>query len=440
MEYTALELLTYLFFYSFLGWVIEVILLLAGGKPFSNRGFFNLPICPEYGVMADLLLIILPTAENGLTFFVVALTVVLTIGVVSCVDFISAYLANTIWHRKLKKKADHNILGGKWQGSKVSLIQSACVLAVIKTIHPFLYATVGFLPKFILRILLFILLLLLALDFFATLLAIYRCSGVKELERLEWEKSTEKSVAQSRFISRLAVFVWKRMKKAYPDMEEPGAIQKGKDIFAQGICPDKLIWIFIIWAFAGDLMETLYCRMVAGYWMSRTSVIYGTFSIVWGFGAVLITLLMQYLRHREDRYIFFAGMLLGGTYEYSCSVISEYFFGTTFWDYSDMTFNIGGRTNLLFCVFWGVIAVFWVKICYPTLSRWIEKIHPIYGKILTWAIVVLMVADLALSGVVLIRNVERRQGHQVENLLDNFIDLTYSDEFIEGIWPNMRIQ
>ncbi len=187
-------------------------------------------------------------------------------------------------------------------------------------------------------------------------------------------------------------------------------------------------------------METLYCRMVAGYWMSRTSVIYGTFSIVWGFGAVLITLLMQYLRHREDRYIFFAGMLLGGTYEYSCSVISEYFFGTTFWDYSDMTFNIGGRPNLLICVFWGVIEVFWVKICYPTLSRWIEKIHPIYGKILTWAIVVLMVADLALSGVVLLRYVERSQGHQVENLLDQFIDQTYSDEFIEGIWPNMRIQ
>ena len=74
--------------------------------------------------------------------------------------------------------------------------------------------------------------------------------------------------------------------------------------------------------------------------MSRSSVIYGTFSIVWGFGAVILTVVLQRLAGKEDRYIFLAGSVLGGVYEYLCSVFTEIFLGTTFWDYSDMPFVI----------------------------------------------------------------------------------------------------
>ena len=49
MEYTVLELLAYLLLYGFLGWVLEVVVLAAGTRKFLNRGFFSLPICPEYG-------------------------------------------------------------------------------------------------------------------------------------------------------------------------------------------------------------------------------------------------------------------------------------------------------------------------------------------------------------------------------------------------------
>ena len=111
--------------------------------------------------------------------------------------------------------------------------------------------------------------------------------------------------------------------------------------------------------------------------MSRSSVIYGTFSIVWGFGAGILTVVLQRLAGKEDRYIFLAGSVLGGVYEYLCSVFTEIFLGTTFWDYSDMPFNIGGRTNLLYCIFWGLLSVVWVKICYPTISGWIEKLPPL---------------------------------------------------------------
>lgn len=95
--------------------------------------------------------------------------------------------------------------------------------------------------------------------------------------------------------------------------------------------------------------------------MSRSSVLYGPFSIVWGLGCVLLTALLYKYKDRSDRYIFLAGTVLGGAYEYSCSVFTELVFGTVFWDYSHIPFNLGGRINLLFCFFWGIAAVVWLK-------------------------------------------------------------------------------
>ena len=59
-------------------------------------------------------------------------------------------------------------------------------------------------------------------------------------------------------------------------------------------------------------------------------------------------------------------------------------FGQVFWDYSDMPLNIGGRTNVLFMFFWGLLSVVWIKILYPALSKVIERIPRLTGTILTW--------------------------------------------------------
>lgn len=48
-------------------------------------------------------------------------------------------------------------------------------------------------------------------------------------------------------------------------------------------------------------------------------------------------------------------------------------FGTISWDYSDMPFNIDGRTSLAYAVVWGILGVIWVRELYPAFSRLIEK-------------------------------------------------------------------
>ena len=153
---------------------------------------------------------------------------------------------------------------------------------------------------------------------------------------------------------------------------------------------------------------------------------------------MLLTVVLTPLAKKNDRYVFLGGFLLGGTYEYMASVFTELVFGQVFWDYSDMPLNIGGRTNVLFMFFWGLLSVVWIKILYPALSKGIERIPRLTGTILTWVLTVLMIIDILLSGLAIGRYVERKNGTAEPTAIGSFLDEQYPDELVEWVWANMR--
>ena len=170
--------------------------------------------------------------------------------------------------------------------------------------------------------------------------------------------------------------------------------------------------------------------------MSRSSVVYGPFSIVWGLGCVLLTAFLYPYRQKSDSCIFIAGTVLGGAYEYICSVVTELLFGTVFWDYSKIPFNLGGRINLLYCFFWGIAAVAWIKGIYPVMSAWIEKIPINFGKAATWLLLIFFCVDMAVSGLALVRSSEREKGIPADSAWQQVMDEHYGDEVLKKIYPN----
>ena len=62
---------SYFFIYSFIGWVIEVIVMLFETKEFVNRGFLHLPLLPIYGFGAVLISVIYNDDDHH--WFVIAL-------------------------------------------------------------------------------------------------------------------------------------------------------------------------------------------------------------------------------------------------------------------------------------------------------------------------------------------------------------------------------
>ena len=208
-------------------------------------------------------------------------------------------------------------------------------------------------------------------------------------------------------------------------------------IFAKGYNIYKLIWIFLSCSFIGSMIEMVWCYFTMGKLMSRSSLLYGQFSIVWGFGCVLLTILLHNMEGKRDLAIFTVGTFAGGIYEYICSLIVEGLFGVRFWDYSDIPFNIDGRVNLLFCFSWGLIAVVWVQNIYPFLSQKIERIPMRYGKVLTWILSVFIVFDMAISGLSLIRAYRRYQQIPAQSVIGEYLDEHYPDEYLAHRYQNM---
>ena len=54
----------------------------------------------------------------------------------------------------------------------------------------------------------------------------------------------------------------------------------------------ELFFLFISSAFLGDLFETVFVYLRTGVLMSRSSLLYAPLSLVWGLGAVLMTLVL----------------------------------------------------------------------------------------------------------------------------------------------------
>lgn len=198
----------------------------------------------------------------------------------------------------------------------------------------------------------------------------------------------------------------------------------------------KIFWIFVIGSVFGFVVEMLYATIYTRTLVIRQGLIYGPFIQVYGAGAVAYYFLIS--KFKEPKEAFFAGAIMGGILEYLFSFFQEIFFGTISWDYSKFILNLNGRICLLYCVYWGIIAVAFLKIVYP----WIQKIEPlIYKKsvrILTIFMVLFMTFDITISGLAASRQQERRKNIPPKNDLDIFLDKQYPDEFLDRIYNNKK--
>lgn len=424
-DYSMAELSLYFFIYAFLGWAVQVVCLALKEGHFVNRGLLNLPISVPSGITMVILLVALPPLDGHTVLQYIASLLILNM-----VDILAAQFVRNISRRS--QLGDRKGSGLSWQAEAVINVgESLVYLCLYLVIHPFLYLFMTWVPEWLVLTADVLLWLALAVDFLGVGYALHSSTIARGAE--VFEEQTQK------IGDRLSRRIWARLEKAYPGVERTRPEQQGKYVFAQGICFDKLVWVFLVSSFLGALIEMVYCRVMGDAWMSRSSVLYGAFSFVWGFGAVVLTVVLQRLAGKEDRKVFLAGFLVGGVYEYLCSVFTELVFGTVFWDYSRMPLNIGGRTNVLYCIFWGILAVVWIKVLYPPMDRSIEKIPPLTGKILTWAIVFVMLCNGLLTAGAMVRYTQRQTQPEPASVLEAYLDEHYSDSLMEARWPNMKI-
>ena len=418
MKYTGIELLWLFLLYSFFGWALETAAGTIRQKRFVNRGFTTGPFCTVYGVAAVLMTTVLQELRASFLFLFLGCMVLGT-----AVEWFAGKILE-----RLNQKKWWDYSRKRWNLGTVS----------VRWGDPLLAGLYRLLPSFVSTLLTLGAAAVLLLDTAASAATVWhvkRHVKQKDAEKLQ-QLNSRLASATARLGSRIEARVARRMEKAYPLILEVSEQIARQKVFAGGCGFYKLFWLFLIGAFLGDIVETIFCRLTAGVWMSRSSLVWGPFSIVWGLAIAAATALLYKDREKPDRHLFIIGTVLGGAYEYICSVFTELVFGKVFWDYSKIPFNLGGRINLLYCFFWGIAAVIWIKNLYPLFSGWIEKIPVLWGYILTWTLAVFMAANIAVSSMALIRYDRRAEGKPPKNAVERIMDERFDDARMEKIYPN----
>ena len=131
-------------------------------------------------------------------------------------------------------------------------------------------------------------------------------------------------------------------------------------------------------------------------------------------------------------------MLLGGIVEYLFSYLQETWFGTISWDYSNLLFNIHGRTSLLHCLYWGTGGVLFVKFVLPLINYLKDWCKNTNFKCVTAFLVLFIAFDIIISGMAGARQLERKNNIAASGYIDNFFDEYYPDTKLEQIYSNAK--
>ncbi len=426
---TWYEMLWLFFLYAFSGWILETLIAAVRHRRFVNRGLINGPLCITYGITAIFVTIFFQELSGFWLFSACAI-------LITVVEWIAGHLIEYLYHERWWNYSNMPWNLDGYICVPVSVFRGVLCWWIMEWGNFLLLKVFHLVPGIIGKIVIWILFVVLCLDVAATLLILSgRSRRMEQWEAVDsWLTGVSNQLAQ-----KIYTRVDARIRKAYPQAahkkKKKEEAQEG--VFAYGCSFDKIVWLFVIGSFLGDITETIFCRFKAGVWMSRSSLVWGPFSIVWGFAIAAATALLYRYRNRSDRFLFLVGTCLGGVYEYVCSVLSELVFGVVFWDYSQIPFNLGGRINLLYCFFWGIAAVVWFKMLYPYISTIIEQIPMKAGKIITRIMVVFMCCNMAVSALALVRSDQRSQGVEAASSWQEAMDIYYPDEKLQVIYPNM---
>ena len=412
--------------YSFLGWIGETVVATAKGRRFTNRGVASGPFCFVYGTAGVLITIGLNDQRASLAALFFGSMIYATV-----VEWLTAKLLERIHHRRWWDYSDKKFNLDGYVCLQYSLLWGLLGMAAVRWGNDLLFRLCAHLPPLLFHAVVWVGMALAVLDQISAMVVVSRYAN--RHPRLE-QLNRELGRGSERLRQKITASVEKRIQRAYPAAARPEPTTSAEKQLSLA----DLLWLFVIGAFLGDMVETIFCRITAGVWMSRSSLVWGPFSVVWGLALALSTVLLRNCENKSDSAIFAFGVFMGGAYEYVCSAVGELLFGVIFWDYSGFKFNIAGRVNLLYCFFWGIAAVVWLRLGYPLVAKGMDLVRRHVKPWMTILLAIFMAVNMSLSGLALARYNSRTDGITPQNQLEVFLDEHFDNARMERVYPNAK--
>lgn len=153
--------------------------------------------------------------------------------------------------------------------------------------------------------------------------------------------------------------------------------------------------MFVIGSILGFIMELLLKMFI--FTSMNSSILYGPWLPVYGFGIVFSILIERLVFNRVKTskllkiiIMFLLIMVTATVTEYLGGMFIEKAFHKTFWNYSNLKFNMGKYVALEISLIWGILSLVFLYFLKPKLDKVVKKIP----SIVTYLVLVIMLIDL----------------------------------------------
>lgn len=212
----------------------------------------------------------------------------------------------------------------------------------------------------------------------------------------------------------------------------------------------NLFWVFFVCSVLGLILEEVWHMVVvdAGVYQDRAGMLFGPFSPIYGFGAVLMTMALNRFYKKNPLIIFLVSALIGGAFEVFVGWFMQTSFGVVSWSYSHIRlFGMpdpiavltGGRTCTPFACMWGLGGLIWIKVLLPRLLKLINMI-PWKRR---YSATVILTAVMLIDGVMTLQSLDywyQRVNGTVRNIpVAQFYDKHFDNEYMENRFQSMTM-
>ncbi len=151
-------------------------------------------------------------------------------------------------------------------------------------------------------------------------------------------------------------------------------------------------WFFLFYSFCGFVLEVLFARVTHSTKRDRKCFLLLPLCPVYGLGALGILAAAELFGNRP-LLMAVVGSGAATAAEYLMGLFYEKVLGVSFWDYSHLPINVGGKVCLPFSAAWAVLALGLVYLVHPRVASLLSAIPPVFFP----AAVILTLTDALIS-------------------------------------------
>lgn len=199
-----------------------------------------------------------------------------------------------------------------------------------------------------------------------------------------------------------------------------------------------IFYIFIFGCFFGWIIEGIWTYLKKGVIINHSALVIGPFNIVYGVGAVILTLFLYKLKDKSKIEIFGVSFAIGTVLEYVMSFLMEKLVGFVAWNYRKKPFNINGRVCLQYSIFWGFLGIIWIKLIYPQIKKLIDKFNKLESIKLMKITIIFLIFDtlLTLGAIDRAKKFEQKipPSNKIEEIYDKYFGVDYLNNMFNNRW------